>query len=188
MSPYLLGESPVIAEPVVRGYQYLEAVSQLTLEPGMVDVSDNLKVRDRICTWIGNNIGVINAELNACLEACHGCFHPELRRPVQIWAVPIAQNFGIDGLCNILVDPTVILIDVGRIAPRDWLGIVVHEYAHAHLDSPGHDRRFFEVLSHLCLGLGLEPPIWQADLEMYLRNWPHCPSLANPLAFWMGYF
>ncbi len=183
-----MGNSLLTADPMVRGYQYLDAVRQLALEPGMVDVTAHPRVRDRICLWIGKYIDAINAELNACLEACHGCFHPEVRRPMQICAAPLAQEYGIDGLCNILVEPTVILIDVGRIAPHDWLSIVVHEYAHAHLGSPGHDRRFFEVLSHLCLGVGLAPPIWQSNMEMYLRNWPHCASMTNPLAFWMGYF
>ncbi len=187
-SSSLITWSSLSNEPLVQGYQYLDAVRQLALEPDMIDVTDNPRVRDRIYTWIGNHINAINAELNACLEACHGCFHPELRRPMQILAAPLAQHFGIDGLCNILVNPTVILIDVGRTAPQDWLSIVVHEYAHGHLGSPGHDQRFFEILSHLCLGLGLEPPVWQPDMEMYLRNWPHCASSANPLAFWMGYF
>lgn len=189
ITPSWVGElTSLRSDPFVRGYEYLNGVRQLALEPDMVDISDNPIVRDRIYCWIGHHIDSINAELNACLEACHGCFHPELRRPMQIWAAPLAQEFGIDGFCNILIDPTVILIDVGRIAPQDWLSIVVHEYAHGHLDSPGHDQRFFQVLSHLCLGLGLEPPVWQSDIETYLRNWPHCPSMANPLAFWMGYF
>ncbi|MEQ8960532.1 MAG: hypothetical protein RLP02_21850 [Coleofasciculus sp. C2-GNP5-27] len=188
LSPYWVGKSPSINEPLVRGYEYLEAVRQLALEPRMVDISDNPRVRDRICTWIGYNIDTVNAELNSCLNACHDCFHPEMRRPIQIGAAPLAQEYGIDGFCNILLNPVTILIDVGRTAPQDWLGIVVHEYAHAYLGSPGHDRRFFDVLSHLCLGLGLQPPVWQPDLENYLRNWPHCRSLANPLAFWMGYF
>jgi hypothetical protein len=171
----------------VRGYQYLTAVRQLALEPEMLDVTDNLRESERIYTWIGNHIDAINAELNAYLEACHGCFHPEQRRPMHILATPLATEYGIDGLCNIMVYPAVILIDVGRTAPQDWLSIVVHEYAHAHLGSPGHDWQFFNIISHLCLGLGLEPPRWQPDMEKYLRNWPHCASLANSLTFWMGY-
>ncbi len=182
-----VGESTSHAFEFVRGYQYLNAVRQLALEPEMIDVTDNRTESERICTWIGYHIEAINAQLNAYLEACHGCFHPEHRRPMQILATPLAQQYGIDGLCNILVSPTVILIDVGRTAPEDWLSIVVHEYAHAHLRSPGHDVRFFNTISHLCLGLGLEPPHWQPDMETYLRNWPPCASRANPLTFWMGY-
>lgn len=148
-------------------------------------------MRDRICTWIGNYIDIVNARLNACLDACHECFYPEQRRPVHIFATPIAQRFGIDGFCNILVEPAVILIDVGRIAPQDWLSIVAHEYAHAHLGFPGHDQRFLAVMEHLCLGLGLEPPRCKPDMplteiETRLRNWPPYHSTQNPLAFWMG--
>ncbi|GAB4204747.1 MAG: hypothetical protein Fur006_60210 [Coleofasciculaceae cyanobacterium] len=182
-----VGESTINAIPIVKGYQYLSAVRQLALEPEMIDVTDDIRESEYIYTWIGYHINAINAQLHAYLEACHGCFHPEQRRPMQILATPIAQEYGIDGLCNIRVNPTVILIDVGRTAPQDWLSIVVHEYAHAHLGSPGHDVRFFNIVSHLCLGLGLEPPQWQPNMETYLRNWPPCTSRANPLAFWMGY-
>ncbi len=181
------GESSFNSEPFVRGYQYLNAVRQLVLDPSMVDVTDSQMELERICTWIGNHIEIVNAKLDACLETCHSCFHAEQHRPMRIFATPLAQEFGIDGLCNILVNPAVILIDVGRTIPQDWLKIVVHEYAHAHLGSPGHDKRFFDIISHLCLGLGLAPPIWQQNMETYLRNWPHCASTANPLAFWMGY-
>lgn len=186
-SPPWVGESTISVIPFVRGYQYLTAVRQLALEPEMLDVTDDLRESERIYTWIGNHIDAINAELNAYLEACHGCFHPEQRRPMHILATPLATEYGIDGLCNIMVYPAVILIDVGRTAPQDWLSIVVHEYAHAHLGSPGHDWQFFNIISHLCLGLGLEPPRWKPDMEKYLRNWPHCASLANSLTFWMGY-
>ena len=188
LNPSWAGELSISSDPLVRGYQYLNAVRQLALDPGMVDVTNNMAEQERVCTWIGHHIDIINAELNTCLEACHGCFHAEVRRPMQIWATPLAQEFGIDGFCNILVNPVVILIDAGRTSPQDWLKIVVHEYAHAHLGSPGHDQRFFNIISHLCLGLGLEPPNWLPDMETYLRNWPHCASIANPLAFWMGYF
>lgn len=194
-TPSWAGKSDISADPFVRGSEYLKAVRQLALVPAMVDVAESdsyaQKLREPICTWVGKHIDAINAELNACLQACHGCFHPEQRRPMQILATPLAQRFGIDGLCNILVEPSVILIDVGRIAPEDWLSIVAHEYAHAHLGSPGHDQRFLAVIEHLSLGLGLEPPAWQPDLplpemEARLRNWPFCKSTTNSLAFWMG--
>jgi hypothetical protein len=188
LNPSLAGEFCLSSDPFVRGYKYLNAVRQLVFNPAMVGVTDHMEERDRICTWIGLHIDTINAELNACLDVCHNCFHAELRRPMQILATPLAQEFGIDGFCNIQVNPVVILIDVGRTSPQDWLRIVVHEYAHAHLGSPGHDQRFFAIIAHLCLGLGLEPPMWQPDLENYLRNWPHCASRVNPLAFWMGDF
>nr|WP_208492356.1 hypothetical protein [aff. Roholtiella sp. LEGE 12411] len=166
--------------------EYLRLVQELVLEPGMVDVINNLRDRILICTWIGENIDAINAQLQICLEACHQCFHPQDRPHIQIFAVPIAQSFGIDGLCNIFTTPITILVDVGRIAPIDWLGIVAHEYAHAHLGDSGHDQQFVKILSHLCLGLGFEPPHWEPGTESTLRSWPHCNSTIDPLEFWIG--
>jgi hypothetical protein len=161
----------------------------------MVDVSENQTLpdvlRDRLCAWIGTYVDTVNAELQACLEACHACFHPPERRSIQILATPLASRFGLDGLCNIEIDPVVILIDVGRVAPADWLKLVAHEYAHAHVGSPGHDRRFLTILEHLCLGLGLQPPFFSpeislSEMEARLQNWPYCYSLPDPLAFWLG--
>ncbi|RCJ14564.1 hypothetical protein A6S26_10635 [Nostoc sp. ATCC 43529] len=169
-----------------RGRDYLHLVQEFALEPGMVDVFDNLRDRIAICTWIGKNINSVNATINTYLEACHQCFHPQERRHIQIFAVPIAQSFGIDGLCNILTNPITILVDVGRVAPKDWFGIVVHEYAHAHLGDYGHNQQFAKILSHLCLGLGLEPPLWEAGMEATLRSWPYCQSTIDPLEFWIG--
>jgi hypothetical protein len=174
-----------------RGSEYLEAVRCLALMPSMVDVIEDRGLHDRLCAWIGMYIDAINAELQACLELCHACFHPPERRSIQILATPLARRFGVDGLCNIESDPIAILIDVGRVAPSDWLKLVAHEYAHAHLGSPGHDRRFLAILEHLCLGLGLQPPSFPSEIsgsEMAakLQNWPDCRSLPDPLAFWMG--
>jgi hypothetical protein len=171
-----------------RGLEYLKMVQSFALEPEMVRVvynSGNNNVP--ICTWIGENIAQLNAQLNTCLQACHECFHPEVRKRMQILAVPLAEAFGIDGLCNIVARPITILIDVGRVAPQDWLGLVAHEYAHAHVGESGHNQKFAEVLEHLCLGLGLEAPVWEAGtMEACLRNWPHCRSTLDPLAFWLG--
>jgi hypothetical protein len=170
-----------------RGLEYLQMVQRFALEPAMVhqmgDASNNVP----ICTWIGGNIAQVNAQLNTCLQACHECFHPEVRRNMQIFAAPLAQSFGIDGLCNIVAHPVTILIDVGRVAPQDWLGLVAHEYAHAHVGQSGHNQKFAKILEHLCLGLGLEAPVWEVGaMEACLRNWPHCSSTVDPLAFWMG--
>ncbi len=140
-----------------------------------------------ICSWIGENIYAVNAQLNTYLQACHECFHPQERRNIRVFAVPLAQSLGIDGFCNIVIVPTTILIDVGRVAPTDWLSIVVHEYAHAHVGTSGHNQQFGSILCHLCLGLGLEPPTWEAvTMESSLRTWPYCKSTINPLAFWIG--
>lgn len=179
------------SDPFQRGWEYLDRLRQLSPEPGMIELSDDISDRIRICTWIGDRIDGINLELRDCLEACHQCFPPADRQNIQIFAAPLADRFGIDGLCNILLDPIAIFIDVGRVAPADWLSLVVHEYAHAHLKSPGHDRRFWTVLTHLCLGIGFAPPVWSSEMDRLaiaaqLRNWPHCTPTPNPLAFWQG--
>lgn len=178
------------SDAFIRGSDYLRAVRQLAVQPGMIEVTENIDSRIRICTWIGNNIDVINAELQTCLEACHSCFHPQERQEMQILAAPLAEGLGVDAFCNISAEPRALVIDVGRIYPQDWLSIVAHEYAHAHLGYPGHDRNFLAILEHLCLGLGLEPPqvkkFNQSDRESWLRNWPHCTPRPDPLAFWCG--
>lgn len=168
-----------------RGVEYLRVMQSFVLDPAMVDVMENLRDRMTICTWIGENIDVVNQALQCCLEACHECFYPEVRQAVRIFAVPLAQSFGLDGLCNISTIPITILVDAGRVAPQNWLSIVAHEYAHAHLGSPGHHQDFAAVLFHLCLGLGLETPRAQMDATI-LRSWPPYPSILDPLAFWRG--
>ncbi len=159
-------------------------MQDLALEPGMVNLLESVRDRAIILTWIGENIDTVNATLQRYLFACHDCFHPQERRSMQIFAVPLAQSLGLDGLCNIATNPITILIDVGRVSPEGWLSIVAHEYAHAHIASPGHHPSFAVVLSHLCLGLGLqtlgEPTEWT------LRSWPPYTPTLTPLAFWRG--
>lgn len=173
-----------------RGIQYLNALRRLALEPEMIDVTENISERIRICAWIGNNIDLINAQLNFYLNACHSCFYPEDRQVMQVLAAPLAGRFGVDALCNFLIEPVTILIDVGRLYPEDWLSVVAHEYAHGHLRYPGHEAHFLEVISHLCLGLGLEPPFISGKTpqqqECWLQNWPHCEAKPKSLAFWRG--
>jgi hypothetical protein len=179
------------SDPFQKGWEYLNQMRQLTPEPGMIELSDDISDRIRICTWIGDHIDEINLELRDCLEICHQCFPVTERQKIKIFAAPLASRFGIDGLCNILLDPIVIFIDVGRVGSQDWLSLVVHEYAHAHLKSPGHDRRFLGVLTHLCLGIGFAPPLCDSEMDReaiaaLLRNWPHCTPTPDPLAFWQG--
>lgn len=175
------------SDTYIRGFEYLQMVQGFALESRMVDVMENLRDNTIICNWIGQNIDSVNAQLNTYLQACHECFYPEERRNIQIFAVPLAQSLGIDGLCNIWMAPITILIDVGRMAPSDWLGLVAHEYAHAHLGSVGHNQEFANVLFHLCLGLGFPLPTWETEtMEKNLRSWPYCQSMTDPLAFWRG--
>jgi len=173
-------------DPFTRGLDYLYGVRSLALAPEMVDVVDHLDDRIPICTWIGDHIDGVNAQINSYLQRCHDCFHPWEQRPVQIFAAPLVQAFGMDGLCNLQTDPVTILIDVGRVVPDDWLRLVAHEYAHAHTGSPGHRVEFERSLTHLCLGLAIPPPPDQSDAKDWLRFYPDCVPTQNPLAFWRG--
>jgi hypothetical protein len=150
----------------------------------MIDVLDNVRDRDLICTWIGTHIESINAHVRSHLLTCHDCFRPAMRRPMQIFAVPLASSCGLDGFCNISTTPVTIAIDVGRVVPQHWLSLVVHEYAHAHLGSAGHHAEFATVLTHLCFVLGLRPPLNQTE-EILRRSPPYLPT-SDPLAFWRG--
>ena len=173
-------------DPFTRGLDYLYGVRSLALEPGMVDRIDDLEHRTPICTWIGEHIEVVNAQLNACLRDCHRCFHPWEQPDIQIFAAPLAQSFGLDAFCNFQTHPIAILIDVGRMQPEDWLQVVVHEYAHAHADSPGHHPQFARSLAHLCLGLELALPFCPPGREAELRFYPVYSATQDPLAFWRG--
>lgn len=173
-------------DPFARGLDYLYGVRSLALEPEMVDRVHDLEHRDRICTWISEQIEAVNAQLNACLQACHACFHPWEQPSVQIFAAPLAQAFGLDALCNLQTKPISILIDVGRVMPQDWLLVVAHEYAHAHAGTPGHHPQFARSLAHLCLGLAIALPSHQPGREDSLRFHPSYLPTKDPLAFWQG--
>jgi hypothetical protein len=167
------------------GVEYLQRIQFLLPDPQMVDVIDNLRDRVSICNWIGTQIESVNISLQAYLNACHDCFDPIDRKPVQIFAIPFASSMQLDGFCNITTAPTTILVDVGRVAPADWLALVAHEYAHAHLGYPGHDREYAKVLSHLCLGLGFPQPSLVPD-DRSLYYWPMYSPSIDPLAWWRG--
>ena len=180
------------ADPFTQGLDYLYGVRSLAPTPEMVDLVYDLKNRIPICTWIGNHINAVNAEVNACLQACHACFHPWEQPKIQIFATPLAQSFGLDGFCNLQTEPITILVDVGRLAVADWLFLVSHEYAHAQAGSPGHHEAFARSLTHLCLGLGIAPPpidrseTGQLSLEERLRSYPEYRATQDRLAFWRG--
>ncbi len=148
----------------------------------MVDVMANLRDRVSICTWIGTSIGSVNLRLQSCLKVCDECFNPVDRRSIQIFAVPLATSVRLDGFCNIDTNPTTILVDVGRVPPPDWLALIAHEYAHAHLGVAGHDAEYAMILDRLCLGLGL-PSIGQ---NTNLHHWPPYQPTIDPVAFWRG--
>lgn len=152
----------------------------------MVDLVYDLDRRGPICMWISDHVEAVNTQLRTCLQACHNCFHSWEQPSIQIFAVPLAHSFGLDALCNFQTTPITILVDVGRVSPKDWLLVVAHEYAHAHAGSPGHHQQFGRSLAHLCLGLEIAPPPTQTDLEDSLRFYPNCPPTLDPLAFWRG--
>jgi hypothetical protein len=175
------------------GVAYLQRMQLLLPDPQMIDVMDNLRDRVSICSQIGSQIEAVNVSLQVHLNACHDCFDPrvgvasleETRQPIDIFAVPFSSSVRLDGFCNINITPTTILVDVGRVAPADWLALVAHEYAHAHLGCPGHDRAYAAVLSHLCLGLGFpQPSIVPVDRS--LHYWPMYSPSIDPLAWWRG--
>jgi hypothetical protein len=184
--PSLAGKPSSSSFAIRRGTEYLDHVRQLAPDPLMVRSFPHLQQHMLICAWIGENIDRINLQLKDCLQACHDCLHPQERRPMQIFAAPLAPVLGLDGFCNLQTTPVTLLIDVGRVYPEDWLAIVAHEYTHAHLGNSGHDATFATLLSHLCLGLGLDLPIWEPSMETKLRHWPPCPSRSDPLEFWRG--
>jgi hypothetical protein len=180
------------SDPFTQGLDYLYGVRSLAPAPEMVDVVHDLKNRTPICIWIGNHIDAVNAEVNACLQACHACFHPWEQPRIQIFAAPLARSFGLDGLCNLQTEPIAILVDVGRLVQEDWIALVCHEYAHAQTGSPGHHEAFARSLTHLCLALGFVPPIDLSDLnpidrlESRLRSYPEYRSTQDAIAFWRG--
>jgi hypothetical protein len=167
------------------GVAYLQRVQLLLPDPQMIDVIDNLRDRDSIYLWIGDQIESVNRSLQVHLAACHDCFDLRDRKSIDIFAIPFASSVRLDGFCNITTVPTTILVDVGRVPPSDWLALVVHEYAHAHVGHPGHDREYAIVLSHLCLGLGFpQPSINPNDRSLYY--WPMYSPSIDPLAWWRG--
>lgn len=173
-------------DPLTWGLEYLYGVRRLALEPDMIDLVYDLDQRVPVCLWINDQIDAINTQLNLHLQSCHDCFHSWEQCQIQIFAAPLAQSFGLDGVCNLQTNPMTILVDVGRVVPQDWLLLVIHEYAHAHAGLPGHHEQFARSLTHLCLGMGIPVPSWQPDREQEFRSYPYCTPTRDPLAFWRG--
>lgn len=187
--PFGAGELPELgiqADLTTRGAAYLRWVQQLALAPDMIAIPPHPDDQLRLCQWLGGCIEVLNAQLSTYLAACQACFHPEARRsPIQVLATPLNPNYCLDAVCNVMATPVTILVDPGRVVPEDWLKLVAHEYAHAHVGTPGHGDRFREVITHLCLGLGFEPPPTTLSPDLLLRQWPPCRPTPDPTAFWL---
>lgn len=173
-------------DPFTRGLDYLYGVRSLALVPEMIGVIDDLNQRTSICIWIGKYIDGVNSQLNAYLQMCHDCFHLWEQCSIQIFAAPLVQSFGIDGLCNLKTHPATLLIDTGRVLSEDWLRLVAHEYAHAHVGSPGHHSQFGRAIAHLCLGLEIATLFDEVGSAERLRSYPEYGLNQDPLAFWRG--
>jgi hypothetical protein len=174
------------SDSFTQGLEYLHHVREFAVEPDIICQGDDPTQRVSICTWIGEHIESINRQLNVHLQACHQCFHPWEQPPVQVYAAPLDQAYGLDALCNFRTRPFTLLIDVGRAEPVDWLLLVVHEYAHAHAGSPGHHLQFARSLTHLCLALEIAPPVCEPGMEDSLRFYPDYLATQDPLKFWRG--
>lgn len=180
-----LPQSGVQADPVTRGVTYLRWLQSLALEPAMIAIPPHPNDQMRLCRWLGNHIGILNEQLATYVAACQACFHPEERQIIQVFATPLNPEYQVDAICNVLTSPISILVDPGRVVPQDWRKLVAHEVAHAQVGSPGHDDRFRDIMTHLCLGLGLEPPPASLSETRLLRQWPPCQSTVDPHAFWL---
>lgn len=175
-----------MAQALLQGVDYLHKVQQLAVQAGMVDAIALQRDRPDLCTWIGTHIHTINATLQVHGEACAGCWHACDRPHVQIFAVPIATAFEIQGCCNFATTPITLLIDVGRVIPAHWQRLVIHEYAHACVGRPGHSWEFTRALTHLCLGLGVPTPDLSHYTAQQLQSFPPCTPNPSSLAFWQG--
>lgn len=160
----------------------------LALDPDVIDFVHSPALRKPVCIWVGSHIDAINAQLQVLLQGCQDCFHPWQQPPVQIFAAPFASQFRVDGVCNLQTQPISILIDVGRVLPHDWLALVVHEYAHAHLGVPGHHPDFVQILSHLCLALDLPFADNTVSHDPRWCSFPPYRSNPHPDQFWSGAF
>jgi hypothetical protein len=164
------------------GLAYLEGLRRFELEPGMIDFWGDQADRHPLYAQIATHGPRLNAILQRHLQACADCFYAENQVSLEIYAAPLVPTLGIDAFCNNRLRPSVIVVDLGRVVPADWLQVVAHEYAHGLVGS-GHSPRFAQVLGHLCLGLGLAtPPAMLSDAQ--LRSFPHCQATLNPIDFW----
>lgn len=175
---------PSVLGGVDRALQYLQFVQRFELESGMINLF--LREKGLVYPRLADRIDGLNRQMNAHLLACQDCLFPENQRSVQIFAAPLEPRLHIDGFCDIRANPIAIVVDPGRIESEDWLGLVVHEYAHAITGTVGHGPKFGAILQHLCLGLGLVTTNSDLLTEQQLCSYPPCRQTADPLAFWLS--
>lgn len=159
-----------------RGLRYYQQVQSLLPHPArVVDISadvDSAAWRQHLL-WIGQNVHRLNQHLWQLTQSCYDCFLSTCPA-VQPWAFPLGPVLQADsqlvGICNLKTVPIALIVDVGQIHPSDWLGVVAHEFAHA-VSGAGHGPDFQSALTHLCIGLGLPPPLTLSDSRT-LQQWP----------------
>lgn len=168
-----------------RGRRYYQQVQSLL--PHSAQVADvNSDIWRQRLLWMGQNVHRLNQHLWQLTQSCYDCFLNACPT-VQPWAFPLEPVLQADsqlvGICNLQTAPIALIVDVGQINPSDWLGVIAHEFAHA-VSGAGHGPDFQSVLTHLCIGLGLPPPLTLSDSQT-LRQWPPYHPLQQP-DFWIG--
>lgn len=170
-------------DPVSRASRYLSWVRQFLPSYDWVTVVTIDQTELAILTALGSRIYTINQQLTLLLADLISCWPDHHQRSVQILAAPLAPHLRIDGFCNMAVVPTTLIVDPGRVEPRDWPHLIAHELAHAMAQTPGHGPGFHRALDHLCVAQGLPLPPSQPEL---LRFWPPCQPHPQPAEFWLG--
>ena len=170
-------------DPVSRASRYLSWVRQFLPSYDWVTVVTTDQTELAILTALGSRIYTINQQLTLLLADLISCWPDHCQRSVQILAAPLDPHLRIDGFCNMAVVPTTLIVDPGRVEPRDWPHLITHELAHAMAQTPGHGPGFHRALDHLCVAQGLPLPPSQPEL---LRFWPPCQPHPQPTEFWLG--
>jgi hypothetical protein len=166
--------------------RYLEVVRDIALNPGWIGLDATITQPMQAFTWMGQHIYRLNQTLHHILEDGLACFEPGQLPPIQVLAVPILSTVGVDGFCNLQVQPMTLMIDPSRVVAADWPNLVAHELAHGLVRSAGHGPAFCDRLSFLCLAMDLPcPPPNGLEAEV-LRYWPPCRPNPDAQRFWLG--
>jgi hypothetical protein len=176
--------APAEADAGVRAARYLRVLRDLAINPYWIGLSESGADCSQAMESLGLHIDGVNQQLDDILQECLACFHPEKRPAVQILAAPIVPRAGLDGFCNLEVQPITLMVDPSRIMRADWNKLVIHELAHGMARSAGHGETFRDALSHLCLAFDLPEPPGAASAQV-LQSWP--PYQTNPAwaTFWL---
>jgi len=165
-----------------KAAQYLSVIRDLAVNPYWIGLSDTGADCSFALEWIETHIGSINRELGQILLEGLNCFHADQRPDIQIFAAPILPRAGVDGFCNLKVQPITLIVDPSRVVCPDWHKLVIHELAHGIARSAGHGGFFRAALTHLCLAFDLpEPPTGADEL---LQTWPPYNVNTDRTAFW----